>query len=234
MRTFTTFIILTLGAGCSTDDNDNSYGDIDRRAGDNVAGGDNAGDSIAGDAMGGDTGLPVFDLNITATCPTFTPCGGNEVGTWVVTDVCIEESVLLAELFTYCATATVSDTTAPASGIVTFTGTMVDRFATAAISADILIPSECGFCACGIVDAALDAAGLDATCDSSCNASSECACTINANFLVDEGGPYTAANNTITTNDGRTFDYCINGNQFQYVDTTAVEPEPGLYTMSRQ
>jgi hypothetical protein len=235
MRTVAT-AILVFSIACNTSDDNEPYGDV-RRAGDNAATGDSpAGDPLAGDpTTGGDTGLPVFTLNITDSCPAFTPCGGNEVGTWAVTDVCVEESVLFADLFTACAAAVVSDIPeAPASGVVTFTGTIVDRYATAAITADILIPNSCAFCQCTMFEGLLDKAGLDATCNATCNGNSECECTIHAELLIDESGAYTAAGNTITTNDGRTFDYCVTANQFQYVDTTMTDPEPGLYTMLRQ
>jgi len=230
------FIAILVLSGCNSGDDSNPYGDINRSPGDNAAAGDNAaGDPTGGDPTGGDSGLPVFTLDITDSCPTFTPCGGNEIGTWYVTDVCVEESVLFEDLFTACSTAVIDDIPeAPASGVVTFTGTTVDRYAVAAITADILIPNSCAFCQCTTFEALLDKAGLDATCDTTCNGSQECACTIHANLLIDETGTYTAASNTITIGNGQTFDYCVNGNQFQYVDTTVTDPEPGLYTMSRQ
>ncbi len=93
--TWLQLVVLSLTFACTTAEGDPLAGDPPRVPGDGTSG-----DGAPSDSLTGDSGPPEITLDIAESCAALVPCGGNEVGTWYVSDVCVEQAVLFADLFT--------------------------------------------------------------------------------------------------------------------------------------
>ena len=61
-----------------------------------------------------------------------------------------------------------------------------------------------------------------------------CDCSATVNVDYSQTDTYTAAGNTITTSDGRTYDYCVDGDTLTYTETTdSVDADPGIAELTR-
>lgn len=192
-----------------------------------------------GDYAGGDPGNatpPVIAVDLpTEPCPGFVPCGGDLAGTWHLTGACVEQDDLLAELFAWCpGTQLDGFTEQVAQGLFEFGATSVYRQMVAAITVNVRVPVSCAGCACDDLEWELTEDEVTATCESECNASSECVCALRTRLVVSDQFGYQALGTTITTQDGSTFDYCVDGDTLTYVETSIPATEPGVYTLTRQ
>lgn len=194
-------------------------------------------DTGASDSGGGGKKDVAFDGNIDApevtltfgTCPTFTPCGGDEKGSWKVTGGCLSDAVL-ADAKNQCPGFTTSDEVIKAKGIFELDGTNVTRQVQVKISAKAHIP---GACTMGN-DCSLVALGAQAqlgfdkvTCTAqAADAGNGCDCDISKTQQQVTSDTYTKDGNTITTGSGDTYDYCVAGSKLTYQDTTGQDPYP--------
>jgi hypothetical protein len=229
----------TVWAGCSGGSAvapavSNDAGDPNR--GDGSNGQDDSGPGGRGDTPdsgdkkdSGDNNAPEVPIAY-GTCPAFTKCGGEIVGSWKVSGGCLSSDTFAAAK-DRCPGLTESDVVIKASGTVVATATTVERKTTVKLSAKVTLPKDgCGFLVpdCGLIGAGLKSGQLpgtpkfdDATCT---DGGTECNCTVAATVTEDKLDTYTVADGVLTTaNPTRTFDYCVQGNKTTYTETTPAQ-----------
>lgn len=161
--------------------------------------------------------------NSGSTCPGFDACGGALDGTWTYSNVCIEPSANSADLLTQvCPTASVTYERGGTSTL-TFSGSSVSRTGSPVGDSVITFPTECteGF-GCSLF------AGAFADC---ADMGSVCICRTPTS--VDWGTQsYTTTGGTLSLGNGRSFDYCVQGNTLTYRETGDVQ-EAGTNTLQR-
>lgn len=166
----------------------------------------------------------VFD----AGCPaTFTnACGGNVDGKWCYTDYCISDQVLMAPVVAACPTVTWSDFTGTVNGSIAFDGGSVARDVHWTITGTVSFPAECNTSTCSSLETPLEAVGLTANCS---NAGQGCSCVLADDDFDTGTGLVTFDGGTLSVGGpaGRSYDYCVQGNALQYVETGTRVYEPG-------
>jgi hypothetical protein len=187
----------------------------------------------------GDTGtvgppvfVPIDVLTDGSLCPAFTPCGGDEVGTWDVTGGCIELDGAMDAL-SMCPGASLT-ATGRARGRVTFTGTSARRVAQSEVTAVVFVPTLCATFAggCGAIQDLIAGQIPDIVC---VTASDGCDCEGRLVTTIDDTDAYTISGNQIVGTTKR-WDYCVEGDSMRYVDVTpgsAMSREPGIITLGR-
>lgn len=182
-----------------------------------------AGGSVVGAAGAGGSNITV------GSCDAFTPCGGDVEGTWTYTSACVDSTALADAVQQACANAT-TDTHGVVDGTLIFSGGTVVRSGNYVVTADIHVPPNCVIGSCAVVQGLLAGALPGVTCQDGGAGSCDCIASRTGGSIAAQS--YTAAGNTITLADGRTFDYCVTGNTLVYTETTA-NAEPGTYALSR-
>jgi hypothetical protein len=170
-------------------------------------------------------------------CPVGTPCGGDVVGTWTITDSCVSFSASLSNVcigltaagtFTYAGSATYR-----ADLTYTQTSTIGGAF-------QYDYPSTClnGY-TCAQLGTALLAAGsaMGTFSSVSCRGNNGgCLCdTQLANPADNETGTYAVSGSTLlTTHDGTTdsTDYCVSGNVMRQLANGSATTDEGPATVS--
>lgn len=194
-------------------------------------------DSGPSDSGGGSTVDVKFDGNIDApevtitygTCPAFTPCGGDEKGTWKVTGGCLSDEIV-ADAKTACPGFTTSNEVIKAKGIVTADGTNVVRQTQVKLTAKAFVPFT-GSCAqaggnCQLLALGATQLGFDkATCVAA-DGGGGCDCDVEQSVVNASSATYTKSGNTITTSGGDTFDYCVAGAKLSYKQTNGQGNQP--------
>jgi hypothetical protein len=173
------------------------------------------------------------------TCAAFTPCGGDETGSWKVSGGCLSNS-FLAPAQNACAGFTTSEETIVAKGIVTADGTTLVRRTQVRLTAKAFIPLSCA--PNGINDCSTIAVGAQfqygfdkATCVANTGANG-CDCEIEETALENATDTYTKSGNTLTTGSGDTFDYCTAGAELTYTQTNTTgnqAPLPLFITLTK-
>lgn len=169
------------------------------------------------------TGIDAPEVSLTfGTCPAFTPCGGDEKGSWKISGGCLSDS-FLAGVEDACAGFTTTNEAIKAKGIVTADGANITRRTEVTLTAKAFIPFSCapqGFQTCSAI-----AAGAQfqygfskATCTPTAN-NDGCNCDVEKTQSENSTGTYTTSGNTITTGSNDTFDYCVAGNKLTYTQT---------------
>ena len=228
-RKLTALVLALALAACGTAASSGS--DAGTNAGLDAAAGAGA---DASTASGSDAALPppaTFEVTIAASCP-FTKCGGDLLGTWDHTGLCLTEAEIIAPLQATCSTATVSSITASGTGRVTFLPTgHVSRKIDYTGTATLNLPSTCTLGSCATAQAALrQLAGYDTA---TCTGAADCACSVPISGKIDELDTYSVAGSTVKVND-HDYEYCVSGAAFTYKDVTATSPELGVGTMSKR
>lgn len=154
-------------------------------------------------------------------CSNVSPCGGNVVGTWKITNVCAS-GMLSNSLGSVCPGASEQVGSINASGTATFNsdGTY-STSTTASASVTLTIPNSClsqsgVTISCGAIGSSL--ANPDAGTSGSCASNgSNCDCTVASSPMSSSSaGMYTTSGTTITTtptgNSSSSNDYCVQGN----------------------
>lgn len=202
-------------------------------------------DSGGATDSGGGSKLDVkFDGNIDApevsitfgACPAFAPCGGDEKGTWKVTGGCLSEEVL-ADAKAACAGFTTSNEVIKAKGIVTTDGTNVVRQTQVKFSANAHIPASCAAQAGGncqlVALGAQTQFGFDKATCATADGGDGCDCEVEDTLTEQSAGTYTKSGNTITTDGGDTFDYCVQGAKLSYTQTNGTNPYPLVLELAK-
>jgi hypothetical protein len=172
------------------------------------------------------------------SCGKVAPCGGDITGNWTITDACVSNSALMAQLtqlIPNCTTATATATGVHATGSASFNADMTYTVTeTLSASGQAKIPPEC-----------VQVAGLTLSCDqvdqlvqgilatnpmgvqsAHCSGSGTCTCDVTlAPTTTNEMGTYTTSGTTLTTttNTGtvNTVSYCVQKNELHM---TVVNP----------
>ncbi len=171
------------------------------------------------------------NIHVEATC-AFTPCGGDPSGTWNYTDVCLVDSEVFAALYNACASATVDSASGTVTGSLSMLGAKLVLNATTTVNATVTLPQSCAFGQCAQIQGALAQGFPGATCSAG-TATGSCTCNISKSTNAVAGGTYTVSGNTVTTSGGRTYDFCVSGSTLEYHETTATNPQLGVYTLSK-
>lgn len=206
--------------------------------GDTDAGGSDAG---MGDARiywpdSGGIPEPVWvDLTVgpAGSCPGFTPCGGDVLGTWDLNGGCFEIDIESA--ISRCPGAMVTRRVGRGRGRVVYEATTAHRVAESIVEADTFFPATCArFFSCTMLQDAMAMLWTEASCTS--DPSGACNCTARQLTFVDDRDLYTIEGNEIVGSaSGKRWEYCIAGDRFDYRDVSPSGPlEPGDVELVRR
>ncbi len=191
----------------------------------------NAGSSAVLSAGSGGTG---------ATCPTFTPCGGDVLGDWTIKDFCLG-SAMSDALSEFCPGATVSVGPIMATGTLSFKadGTEVGS-ATLSYQGSVHIPADCYTEAnCATYETALNTVNGVSTASCSWDAATGCSCAMSINQAPSMGsGTYQVQGTDIlftSSDSGNTSvsNFCVSGNTLRIVSADAGSTLTSSITLTR-
>lgn len=173
------------------------------------------------------------DLRTSGSCPALNRCGGEVLGTWEVSGVCLE--VPIEGALAQCPGARVTRRSGRARGRVTFGDRVALRRAEWSAEVQVLIPAVCAAFVggCPGIQAAVRNVAPDTTC--AATTLGDCECTARqAGGLNDADGYTTEGGQIVSATLMRRWDYCIDGDALRYRDVSAREPrEPGVITLRR-
>ena len=179
--------------------------------------GDQGGASNTGANTGANTG------SSNSTCPSFDACGGALDGTWTYGNVCIDPTENSADLLQeLCPTASVMYERGGTSTL-TFTGSSVSRAGAPLGDSVITFPAVCveGLGCSFLADASTDCTDMGG----------DCVCRTASS--IDWGTQsYTTAGGQLSLGNGRSFDYCVQGDTLTYRETGDAQ-EAGTNTLQR-
>jgi hypothetical protein len=221
--------------------NETDAGRIEADAGDPPfdAGKPDAGQPDAGSDAGP---LPLTcemgQVRIREMCPAFTPCTSTFEGTWCYADVCIEKDDLLARVLEQpgvpeeCTADEIELLASMGSieGTIVITDLTMTRMIETTVTGTFVLPADCTIVNCRTTEAAIVGALGDmgtATCADA--APDGCECDITFDSMVDTNDGYTSDGDTITTDNGRTFDVCVEEGNLRFRETSE-GGEPGVQT----
>lgn len=180
---------------------------------------------------GGALNPPTIALTFAANCGALTRCPGSEVGTWVYSAGCIEDSafsrVTSAAAQAGC-TATVSNKNGSIAGAVVFDGTDVRR--TVAGLVNFHLSATGSFClqACSFIPSQLGSFGVSGTC---APALSTCECDLSFDIGDMSTQSYTYVDGRLSAG-AETYDSCITNNTTLRYRETTDGGIPGLFTLT--
>lgn len=173
-------------------------------------------------------------VRTSGSCDALAPCGGDVVGTWDVTGVCVE--LPIADTVMRCPGGRITRADGTAQGRVTFDGVRARRAAQSNVQVDLFLPALCAAAAggCDVLAGYLRSVNPDSACVAT--ATGDCNCSSRLVTTIDDGDGYTAMNNTITSTTLRKqWAYCIAGTSLRYQDVSPSGPrEPGIVTLGRR
>jgi hypothetical protein len=156
------------------------------------------------------------------TCPAFAACGGDVLGSWAYTDACPTESEGVQ--LPGCTVETEYE--AGGAAALSFSEGQVTRGGAPVGDGVVTFPGVClGPLSCADLTSFIGGRG---TCSA---VVSGCACR--TAFSVDWGQQaYTLSGTQLALADGRTFDYCVDGDRLTYREAGDAT-EPGVFTLQR-
>jgi hypothetical protein len=212
-----------------------------------VAGGSGGESNAAGDDGGsGGTAAPDGDDPIDSlpvdtpdvafqdgSCPDFVPCGGALAGSWVYSDACIEDADLGLQLSANGCDDLAASIEATVSGGLRFSGNEVQRQGTGSGGGELRIPN---LCTLAIASCPGLRALIDNDADACLQSGTDCLCDFATEELEWEDDTFQIAGSTFTLGDGRTFDYCVEGDTLTYRETSAgvSAQDAALHVLTRQ
>jgi hypothetical protein len=183
---------------------------------------------------GGTAVPPTIALTFAASCGTVNRCPGNELGTWVYTAGCIEDSAFSAlggPLAQVGCSATFANKSGSIAGSVRFDGASVTRTVVGAVSTTMTASGTACVFGCSNV-AGYFPAGISGTC--ALNAGGT-ACVCDLSIDIGEAGAQTyqwTADGGLALGSGETFDACIMGSSLQFRETTQ-GALPAVFALSK-
>jgi hypothetical protein len=171
------------------------------------------------------------------SCAAFTPCGGDPIGSFTVTGGCVGNGAFAAAK-TQCPGIVESDVVIQARGTVVTDATTIVRDTEVKLAAKLFIPASCVTAAggsCGTIEAGITFVGKLDTATCATDGAGGCNCNVGDTTAEKTTDTYTKTASSITTGTGateRTFDYCITGNELQYLETTA-NSVPATYVLTK-
>lgn len=166
-------------------------------------------------------------VDIDGTCPSLTACGGSISGTYDYTAGCLADAFSAAKA--QCPTLDTSGAKVIVKGSLYFSDGELKRAATSTISGSIVVPASCSAGQCATVQAALKNAFDSVT----CTGSSSCTCTISNTSATNNDTTYTVSGSTVTTGDGDTYSFCIEGSKLTYKGKAAGS-EDGIWSLAKR
>jgi hypothetical protein len=174
--------------------------------------------------------------------PALVPCGGEVSGEHCYAEVCFEKDELLSGALVQpgfpdgCTIDGVElrGSTGTIEGSITFTGTELTRSVRSTVTGTFWLPPQCQIVAgdCEVTESFLDGAlapGGSATCEADADG---CVCAIELESEAHPASPYTIEGNTIVTDAGRRFDYCVETEGgLRFREEAASGAEPGIATV---
>jgi hypothetical protein len=201
--------------------------------GDGGASGEGGSSSSSSSDDGGGSAQPVSTnpaaISFGSSCPGFNACGGDISGTWDYSGGCIADPFAAAKK--QCPSATESNVSGNVVGTVNVFGNTIQRNAKATFTGTLTIPAECTMGAsCAIVQQTLKA-GYDSVV---CSGSASCDCVVSGHVDTGSVSTFTMNGNTVTTDDGSTYDVCVAGNMLTEHETDANAAEPGVFQLTKR
>ncbi len=168
------------------------------------------------------------------TCDDFTACGGDIVGSWDVRGGCLEVAIM--DALSDCPGADVTRREGRGRGCVTFgEDGFATRVADAIVEVDLFVPSSCAaFVSCASIESQIAATGVDVSCP--VDDVGNCLCTTRVVSRIDNRDAYrTEGDEIVSTTGGKRWEYCVDGEDLTYVDTSPTGPrEPGIVDLRRR
>jgi hypothetical protein len=209
-----------------------------------VSSGGGPSDSDSGLAAGGSSGdgtsmdpeppeappVVAFQYN---RCEPFVPCGGSVTGNWVYSAGCIGVGDLGLSLQDDSCEAVSADIEAEVGGTLRFSGSTVQHDGSGSGSGVLRIPTFCTLAIGGCPGLRDLIENDDDACDQT---GSDCLC----DFVMQETewtrDTYQISGTTLTLGSGRTFDYCVEGNELTYRETSedGSPQDSALHVLTRQ
>ena len=188
--------------------------------------------SPSSDASSPSAGPSPASVQIAASCPSFTPCGGAVDGTWDYTGGCAELD--FSGMQQGCPGLTISNTSATVQARVVFGGGQVARTYTATGNAKVAVPATCAQPAggCTVLQAEIQSGGMSAACQD--DGSGGCNCDVTSTSSDSASTTYTIDGDTVVTGDGNRYDYCVQGGTMQYTHSSGSSPEHGSFTLTER
>ncbi len=176
----------------------------------NPAGGNTAGAGNVG------TGNTAGAGNAANSCPAFSACGGDLVGTWTIQQYCV--NVPMDAISALCPGASIGLSTLDVSGTMTFgADNTVTSAGSVSFAENVKFPASCMTSAeCTEYKAQLVAQGEDAQC--SYDAAAGCSCAVNLSENPMASGTYQVQGSQLTVTDSSSSDapevdsFCVSGN----------------------
>ncbi|MFK7985016.1 MAG: hypothetical protein AB8I08_03220 [Sandaracinaceae bacterium] len=167
------------------------------------------------------------------SCPALTPCGGDIVGTWDLSGGCFEVDIESA--ISSCPGAMVTRREGRGRGRVRFESSgAAHRVAESVVETDLFFPAVCAaFFSCSMLEDAMRGLVDEASCTA--DSTGNCECTASLSTVIDDMDTYSTMSNEIVGGfSGKRWEYCVDGEQLRYRDSSATEPrEPGTVTLRR-
>jgi len=171
-------------------------------------------------------------VNLTFSgCPAAPTCGGTIVdGVYDYMAGCIADP--WAQAKQNCQSLQVSNEQGTVKGCITFAGGTAMRNVQSSYSATLAVPSSCLFNGtCAQLEGALKAYFPTATCAA---ATTGCTCNVSSSYSGIGAVTYTTTNNQVVTSANNHYDYCVNGMSLGMRWASGPNPEPGIYTLTKQ
>jgi hypothetical protein len=246
-------VVIAFAAGCTiTNNGPPGDGSQSGASGSDGSGSASANGSVNGSASNGDGGAsgeggssssssspdgggaqPVSTnaapISFGSSCPAFSACGGDIAGTWDYSGGCIADP--FAAYKKQCPSATESNVSGNIVGTVNVYGNTIQRNAKASFTGTLTIPAECtSGASCAIVQQTLQGA-FDSVV---CSGSTTCDCVVSGHVDTGSVTTFTMNGNTVVTDDGSTYDVCVDGNKLTEHETDAKAAEPGVFELTKR
>lgn len=183
-------------------------------------------------ALGDPSWAPLTVLVDGTPCPTFTPCGGDVVGTWDVSGGCFAVDLSAVMM---CPGARASGS-GMGRGRVTFDGVLAHRVAQSQVDVLVTVPALCASFVggCTGIESRIRMATPDAACTTQTDGS--CLCQARQTNTIDDTDGYSIVGDEIVgTVSGKHWAYCVSGTGLSYQDTSPSGPrEPGTVDLTRR
>ncbi len=179
---------------------------------------------------GGTLFPPTVPLTFMATCGPVAPCAGNEIGNWMYSAGCIDNSAftLLSGLVAQLGcTSTISGKNGAIAGAVVFDGTNVHRNVVGLVNFHFAAVGQTCVALCSNVSGQLPA-GMTGTCAAT---GSACECDLSFDLSDNLTQPYTYTGGMLATATSmEQYNTCITGPSLAYRETTD-GGIPGVFTL---
>lgn len=166
-------------------------------------------------------------VDIDGTCPTLNACGGALSGTYDYTSGCVDD--VFAAARGSCPTLDATGVKVTVTGSLHFVNGALTRAATSSVSGTVIVPASCAAGQCAAAESLLKNAYPSAK----CTGTSSCSCTINGTSATNNATTYTVSGSTVTTADGDTYSFCVDGSKVTYKGK-APGSEDGIWTLAKR